>query len=341
MWLENKDYIIDPNGGEKIKIKSKKELANLEAEIVPKFSNIKKITSAMLMTTMMSANNIDTSKLPHYAGLDDWVKKHVKIKIEKVKPRTIDDYDRTFNPAYYEKYNPNAKRLENSYYCENIDFASHIAWWRMKFYRINYGLVNVRRVNFSRSFLKLENLDKVPVNINWETYIEKPKFLELDFGAIWRHGHMIKETWKRVVLVYVPYKSKIIVLGSIVDGEFYEENRHRVYDISPYHEKYKRELYTITKLFRCGITDCYITEKDINWDRYIYKKWKEIWIISDFWNEKIIKTSSWRKLWKILERWNKEIIFDNHENIISEFSGTKQVHIKLQQTDMDMRLYVK
>jgi len=334
MSFESKDYLIDSNGGELLEVK--KKLWGLEKEIIPNLSNVKKIASAMLATTMLSATNIDTSKLPHYAS-NLW--KYVHIKVEKVNPKTVDDYDATFNTDYYEKYNPKAHKLEHSHYSENINLVSHIVWWNMNFYGHNYKLAYQKNVYPSKSFLKNENLDEVAININWRTYIAKPKFLQLDFEIIWKKGYMVYGMWKSMALVYVPVKTKIVVLWSVVDWEFYEEEKHKIYDISATREKYEKQLNTILKLLWCNYSNCGIS-KDSEGNRYFYKNHKLVWKVETFWDKKLI--IKWNKIvWKILEKWNKVYIIDNHDNIISSFSWYKKVYIKLNQTDMNIKLFLK
>ena len=335
MSLDNKNYIIDPNGWEKLKIEPKEELQNLEKKVVPWFLAIKKIASAMLTTAILSANNIDTSKLPHYA-FNLW--KYIAVKVERGNVRN-GDYSQAYDTWYYERYNKKAKHLESSSYRENIDISNHIVWWYMKFYWHKYKLVNFKKVSPSYKFLKSEELDKVVININWKTYVTKPKFLQLDFEAVWRKWYAVYGMWKNMALVYVPYKDHILVLGSVVDGSYYEEDKHKTYDVSAYREKYMKELKSILNLFWCNYNNCDI-KKDYEWNKYFYKNWKLAWKIENFWDKKLI--IKWKKLvWKILKKWNREIIIGNNWEIISEFPWFKQVRIKLNQTDMDMSLYVK
>jgi len=341
-------YFLDPNWGEELEIKDitdiQQELDNLKWEIAPRTGWIKKIASAMLAVAMLSAQTpkIDTSTLPHYAWLDDWVKKHVKVKVTRVKPKSYGDYTDVYTTDYYEKYNPKARKLETSYFRPRGDLKIRggevIYFWK------KYKLLSVRKIDLDDKFLKKENLDSIVININWERFVTKPHFLLLRFWRRWG-GFVRYEEWRSLILVYVPYFdwqfNRIEVLWAIESNQFFEENNHISYDISDRY-RYITEFKVLSQLFKCGIKNCKI-KRDREWNKYFYKNWRLVWKVENFGDEKIvIKKEHWKEkvVAKIIQKGKKEIIINSNNEILAEISPYKPLKIKLKQLDVTLDLLI-
>jgi len=128
-------------------------------------------------------------------------------------------------------------------------------------------------------------------------------------------------------------------LGSVIDGKFYEEDKHKEYSISTKKEAYKKELSAILSLLWCSAEHCRI-RKDMEWNRYFYNKWKLVWKVEQFGDEKIVIKDN-IVVWKILKQWNKVLVVNNANKIISEFPWYKRLNINLKQTDINLNLFLK
>ena len=316
-------FYIDPNAWEKIEVK---KLSSIERkEYLKKFT---KWTRAALLSTLLvasttSAQKIDISKYPEYAEnffskAWKWLKKNVHVSYN----RTATDWNSHYNTNYYERYNSHVQNVENTE-LRGVD-SLNVTWWALYMYGQKLSLVSASNIIESDEFLKENDLDEVVININWVPFKAKPKFLRLNFeknGRRWIVGY---EAWKTVTLVYVSYLNKIKVLWTIDQYAWYiNENNPREYEVLVNN---KKRLYEkISNILWCK--QCNL-KRDYSWNIYFYSNGRNVWTLTNMWNEKIL--TKWNKvLAKIIQHWNNIIMTDPFWNILYKSNWQEVLDMEL------------
>jgi len=325
-----KENYIDPNGWEEIQ-----KLSSVEKRKYLK--NFTKRTRAALVATMLSTNmsyaeNIDISSLPHYAWLDKWLKKHVKVTYS----RTATDWNNHYNTDYYERYNTNVRNVENT----NLSGIDHlnVKGWVLYSDEVKLSLVSTQNVGENDDFLKENDLDEVIISINWTSFKSKPKFLRLSFQASGRKWVVGYEVWKTITLVYVSYLDKIKVLWTIDKYAWYiQENNPKEYEVLSSIENKKNLYEKVSRLLWCR--KCRY-KKDNSWNIYFHSNWRNVWILNNMWDEQIL--IRWNKvLAKIIQHGNNIIMTDNSWNILYKSNWDQILDIKLPTADEKIVLNIE
>lgn len=331
MWFEDKKYMIDENW-EKIEVK--KISSTERKKWVKTFS--KKIAPALMATMLASsasADNIDISKLPHYASLDGWLKKHVKVTYNKWGST---DWSDNYNTSYYERYNSKVKNIENTSlaWVENLN----VVWGKMYVDWRWYNLVSSENVIPDSDTIKSNELDEVVISVNWTRFKAKPKFLKLHFVSRWKKWVFWYQMDKDVTLVYVSFLDKIKVLWYIDNYAWYIDTTPKDYEVNS-NIATKRKIYeNISRLLWCGWNCRY--KKSRSWDIYFYSWNRFVGQIQDMWDKKFILKWN-RVVAKLIERWNKVLLIDNNDNILYRSDGTKNVKISIPEVNMKMWLKLR
>ncbi len=314
-----KENYIDPNGWEQIEVK-KFPLGKIK-KYLKKWTKWVRLSLAaiFLAASTSSAENIDISKLPQYAGLWHWLKKHIHVSYD----RTATDGDNHYDTDYYERYNPKVKDLENTK-LKGINNLN-VSWWVLYANWQKLSLVEASSVSENKNFLKEYDLDEVVIRINWTPFKAKPKFLKLKFQASGRKWIVGYEIGKTITLVYVSYLDKIKVLGTIDNYAWYiEEDKPREYEIP----SVKKILYKkILSLLKCN-SDCYI-KKDSSWNIYFYSNWRLVWTLNNIWDGRrdLIK---WNKVLATIKQYRNNVIMtDSSQNVLYNSNKPEILDIKL------------
>ena len=247
-----------------------------------------------------------------------------------------------YDTNYYEKYNPNTPSIHN---IDSISSRSKffIGWWKLKADGIVYDLVNAKDIELSQKRLKEYDLETIIVNINGRHYKAHPSFKELSFEKNWKKWIFWYTVWKRIILVYVPYRDKIKVIWQISQGQFIEENKHREYTVWVENEAKRQIAHKIFSLLWVNnLNNCNI-KSDNQSNNYFYKDWKLIGIVKNFWSEKMVIKKQWssEKHIATIKIYNKQIIMiDRNWNIIFESNWDKNLKINLETLWYEMLLKI-
>jgi len=302
--LEKKEFILEWDSN-KVSLKEIKKW-------VKKFSKPVSIAlfSSLSINQPISSNELDISKLPHYASnCKSYFNNFVKV---------CTDWDSHYNTDYYERYNTRVQNLEST----NLKGIEHLNIINAKlyFYDHTYHLVSTQEIFPSESDFKSEDLDKVIININWVSFKARPKFLKLTFSR-WSNNYMIKS----LTLVYVPYLDKIKVLWVVDAIAGFIETKPRDYEVVSSIDQKRKVYYYISKLLWCN--NCRY-KKSFSGDTYFYSNWKLVWVVQDMWDKKFILSNN-HLVWKLIENRKKVILLDRNDRVVFRSSWFKRINVQI------------
>lgn len=286
------------------------------SEWVDKFWKIVRITSLSLLTLLSSSKADDFFSI---------------------------DYDTKYDTDYYEKYNPDVDNLKEIDYL-NLKKNFFIDDGRLSADWIFFQLLKAQDVKLSKDELNKYDLEKIAVKINDKFYKTQPEFKKLIFQSAWEKSWFDYIFWKEMILVYVPYQNKIIVLWTILQGQYIEENEKKEYNVSCFLESKKELLKQCLNVLNLDDFKKVDIKTDRDKNNYFYKNWKLVWILENFWNEKILIKVEQNKKIKIanIKMWNdgKIIMISESWEILYRTDWSKKIKIDLETLDYGLWLQI-
>lgn len=239
-----------------------------------------------------------------------------------------------YGADYYEKYNPAVQQLSNSYFAKHINFF--IQNGALKADGRVYRLRKASDVNLDLKQLKAFDLQTVAIKINSRYYKSKPSFKKLVFVKRGKKGIFGYTIGRELILVYIPYGDKIKVLGVILQGEFFQENNYKVYDLNRNRTIKKQILFKILTMLGCKeLKSCSVkSDKDAN--IYFYKGNKLLGLLQNYGDEKILiqnNGANKKHIATIKAYENKIFMEDLQGNILYQSKNTKTINIRLKTLD--------
>lgn len=205
-----------------------------------------------------------------------WLSDHVKVN---------------YDADYYQKYNDNLPRLENSNLQSWTKFS--VSSGRLYADWVELVLTDSEDEYFSAEALKEFDLEELAVNVDWKHYKAKPMFKSLYFQRSWTKHGLGYKIWRKISIVYVPYNWRILVLWSVSQGQYIEENKKKEYFISSFESNKKQVLNRVLQLLWWSNTKGRDIQADANHNNYFYHNWNLRWVLQNFWNEKILIRWTW------------------------------------------------
>lgn len=247
-----------------------------------------------------------------------------------------------YGADYYEKYNPAVQQLSNSSYAKHAKFF--IQNGVLKADGRVYRLRKASDVKFDLKQLKEYDLQTVAIKINKKYYKAKPFFKKLIFVKRGKKGIFGYTIGKELILVYIPYGDKIKVLGVISQGEFFQENSYKVYDLNRNRTIKKQILFKILTILGCKeLKSCSVkNDKDAN--IYFYKGNRLLGLLQNYGDEKILiqnNGANKKHIATIKAYKNKSLMEDLQGNILYQSKDTKIINIRLKTLDYVIGLEIE
>ena len=242
-----------------------------------------------------------------------------------------------YDTSYYEKYDPNIKYISNSKH-KNL----FIQDGRLKADGIVYRLKSASDIKLDKKTLKKFDLESVVIKIDGNYYKAMPSFKKLNFIKRGKKGIFRYTLTKKLILVYIPYRDKIQVIGVISQGEFIKENTLKEYDLDVKKEIKKKILSKILNLLGCR-KNCNI-KSDKSGNNYFYKNNKLIGILENFGNQKILiqkSGNSKKHIANIIKYQDKILLEDIDGNILYESGFSKILKIRLDSLGYEILLKIR